>query len=546
MILIFSKGSALIEEKCSPTSSSTSWLDEHREDPIAVLKRNVSDTLTFLHQERNDFLPEDDIIIPSRKEDHVSREINLDSINLRAPKKSTLNYSEDELRDLVENEVDEVIKEAEEIVLSNVKENHVPEEVENPKQSTTDYSEEGLREAVETEVEDVIKKAEDVVNHKLNDLEFSSNKTLKFSDEVIHIDSKPDYFEEKVDSLGEDVKTLTEDSLDNLESLKDDSISIAQEKSDEAFKFLENEVSSPVCTKQAISEFLQKESVGELHDILQSDQSKSPKSPKSSIPVARTRKSLEKEKDVDILLSDDKSKTNHELLTKIPVMKCGKIKTIKKHSKDPLKEFVTLSKDVNWDDDGDATEIITTITSEPITTITKITESTPETIRSKIPVLHADIVEHHDHPESDIFSKSKIPVLKSDNTKTTVTTETITSPNSTKVVETFETYITSPGSRVSTKSSTLDSDSDEDSTRSPPLKGILKKSTCVRTIGSSSGSDIALHEEGAELSEDESGMSNLSIQHLLLLYFLKLPNENSLKLISLKFSSIYVLLISYC
>lgn len=518
MILIFSKGSAENEEKSSPTSSLAPWLDEHQEDPIAVLKRNVSDTLTFLHQERNDFLPEDDIIIPSRKEDHVAKEINLDIINLKTPKKSTADYSEEELRNAAENEVDEVIKEAEDIVFSSVKENHIPNELdldsinlEISREVTTDYSEEDLREAVESEVENVIKQAEEVVNQKLNDLEASSNKTLKFSDEVVQIESKPDYFEEKVDSLGEDVKTLTEDSLDNLESLKDDSISIAQEKSDEAFKFLENEASSPLCTKQAISEFLQKESIGELQPVLPSEQPKSPKSPKSSIPVAKTRKSLEKEKDVDILLSDDKSKANHELLTKIPVMKGGKIKTIKKHSKDPLKEFVTLSKDVNWDDDDDATEIISTITSEPIikTTITRITESTPESIKSKIPVLQTDVFETHEYPESDMISKSKIPVLKSENTKTTVTTETITSPNSTKVVETVETYITSPGSRVSTKSSTLDSDSEEDSRRSPPLRGILKKTTCVRTVGSSSGSDIALHEEGAELSEDESGMSIL-------------------------------------
>lgn len=458
MILIFSKGYAENEEKPLPTSSAP-WLDVRQEDPIAVLKRNVCDTLTFLHQERNDFLPEDDIIIPSRKEDHVSKEINLDSINLKTPKKSL-----------------------------------------------TDYCEEDLREVVENEVEDVIKQAEEVVNQKLNDLEGSSNKTLKFSDEVVHIECKPDFLEEKADSLGEDIKTLTEDSLENLESLKDDSISIAQEKSDEAFRFLENEVSSPVCTAQAISDFLEKESEGELQCI-SSDQAKSPKSPKSSIPISKTRKSIEKEKEVDVLLGDDKSKSKDDLLTKIPVMKGAKVKTIKKHSKDPLKEFVTLSKDVNWDDDGDATEIITTITSEPIvqTTVTKITttETTPDIIKSKIPVLHTEM-----HPDSEIVSKSKIPVLKSDNTKTTVTTETITSPNSTKVIETIETFITSPGSRVSTKSSTLDSDSDEDSRRSPPLKGILKKTTCVRTVGSSSGSDIALHEEGAELSEDESGMSH--------------------------------------
>lgn len=357
---------------------------------------------------------------------------------------------------------------------------------------------------VETELEQVIKQAEEVVNQKLNDVEGSSNKTLKFSDEVVHIENKPDFFDEKIDSLGEDVKTLTEDSLDNLESLKDDSISVAQEKSEEAFKFLENEASSPVCTAQVISDFLVKESEGELHNA---DQAKSPKSPKSSIPVAKTRKSIEKEKDVDVVLADDKTKINNDLLTKIPVIKGAKVKTIKKHSKDPLKEFVTLSKDVNWDDDGNATEIITTITTDPIvkTTVTKIisTESTPESIKSKIPVLHQ--TDLPDLLEYEVLSKSKIPVLKSENTKTIITTET-TSPNSNKVIETIETYITSPGSKVSTKSSTVDSDSDEDSRRSPPLKGILKKTTCIRTVGSSSGSDIALHEEGAELSEDESGM----------------------------------------
>lgn len=388
-----------------------------------------------------------------------------------------------------------------------------------PKKSTSDYYEDDLREVVENEVEEVIKQAEEVVNQKLKDLDGSSNKTLKFSDEVFHIENKQDFPDEKGDSFGDDVKTLTEDSLDNLESLKDDSISVAQEKSEEAFKFLENETSSPVCTARTVLDFLEKESEGELLESAEGEQSKSPKSPRSSIPVAKPRKSIEKEKDIDVLLNDDKFKANNELLTKIPVIKGAKVKTIKKHSKDPLKEFVTLSKDVNWDDDGDATEIITTITSEPIvkTTVTKIvtTQSTPENIKSKIPVLHPESItlntsETFENPDAEILSKSKIPVLKSDNTKT-VTTETITSPNSTKVIETVESYITSPGSRISTKSSTVDSDSDEDSRRSPPLKGILKKTTCVRTIGSSSGSDIALHEEGAELSEDESGMLYSSV-----------------------------------
>lgn len=498
-----------------------------------MLKKNVSDTLTFLHQERNDFLSEEDIIIPSRKNDHISKEINLDSINLKTPKKSTTDY--EDMREAIVNEVDIVIKQAEEY-LRDVQEHGDDDTFEQPEKKFHVVIENGmdeikdnsdyLRETAESEIDEVIKQAEEVVNQKLNDLEGSSNKTLKFSDEVIHIEAKQDYPEEKGDSLGEDVKTLTEDSLDNLESLKDDSISVAQEKSDEAFKFLENEASSPICTPQTISNFLEKESEGEIHHSSQIEQPVSPKSPKSAIPVAKPRKSVEKEKDVDVLFGDDQSKVNNELLTKIPVMKGAKVKTIKKHSKDPLKEFVTLSKDVNWDDDDDDTnEIITTITTEPIvkTTVTKIvtTESTPESLNNKFPALQRDLLPFNiSEHESELISKSKIPILKTDNPKTTVTTERITSPNSTKVIETVETFVTSPGSIFSTKSNTVDSDSDEDSRRSPPLKGILKKTTCVRTVGSSSGSDIALHEEGAELSEDESGkFRSLTFTQLLLMSY---------------------------
>ncbi|CAG9824123.1 unnamed protein product, partial [Phaedon cochleariae] len=363
-------------------------------DPIALLKRHVNDTMTFLHQERNDFLPEDDIIIPSRKDDHIAKAIDLDSINLKTPKRSTSDY-EDSLREAAENEVDEVIKEAEE-----------------------------------------------VVNERLK-----TNKVLRFSEELTN----------NVDSLYEDVKTITEDSLDNLDSLKDDSISVAQEKSEEAFKFLENEASSPLVSKPVDSHsFLEREI-----EATMVDEQKSPK--KSAIPVAKPRQS----RDGD---GEDRaaSPTDSELLTKIPVsLKGGKVKTIKKHSKDPLKEFVTLSKDVNWDDDDETNKII----------------STMDPTKSMIPV---------PRPESLVVSppkSSKIPVLKTETIR-------IGSPPC------EANALVSPGSKVSTKSSTVDSESDDDSGRSPVLKGILKKG--VRTVGSSSGSDIALHEEGAELSEDES------------------------------------------
>ncbi|KAG5900648.1 hypothetical protein JTB14_005921 [Gonioctena quinquepunctata] len=427
-------------------------------DPIVVLKRNVSDTLTFLHQERNDFLSEDDIIIPSRKDDHISKEIDLDSI--KTPKRSTSDY-DDNLRVVVESEVDEVIKQAEEVV--------------NDKLNATD-----------TMIED------------------RSNKVLRFENEISEelVNDK-----EIFDSVFDDVKTTTEDSLENLESLKDDSISTLQEKSDEAFKFLENEVSTPSTPKHDSQMFLQKELEATIVDEA------SQKSPKSAIPVAKPRKSVEKERDPGIFDDRPLSPTDSELLTKIPVsMKGGKVKTIKKHSKDPLKEFVNLSKDVNWDDDEETNKIINTvtITKEPIvqtTTVTRtIVEGSPEGVKSKIPVLHPEsLTETTERYDFEISPKSKIPVLRTESTRITSpqtiqVERTIISPDSTKVVETT---IVSPGSKVSTKSSNADSESDDDSRRSPPLKGILKK-TAIRTVGSSSGSDIALHEEGAELSDDES------------------------------------------
>ncbi|KAJ8966561.1 hypothetical protein NQ314_003456 [Rhamnusium bicolor] len=519
-------------------------LEEPHIDPIAILKKNVSDTLTFLHQERNDFLPEEDIIIPSRKDDHISKEIDLNSINLRTPKRSTSDYDDSfhesgvKVEDNLYNVIDdfrEVDNHFCSIIKKDVKE--VDDNLQKALENQTKVND-NFRSVVENEVEDVIKEAENVVNDKLNNLDSftvnKSNRVIRFEDEVIedldynkeHISEKFDSARNTGDSIFDDVKTTTEDSLDNLESLKDDSISVAQERSEEAFKFLENEASSPMISRPLEDSltFIQKERDWPLnHDepnksISFSDLPVSPKSPRSAIPVAKIRKSIEKEKDIDFLFNEDRgdtiSPTDSELLSKIPVMKGAKVKTIKKHSKDPLKEFVNLSKDVNWDDDDEETiNIIKTVTTDPIvkTTVTRIThENIPESVKSKIPVLHTESLsptEMTERYEIEVSPKSKIPVLKTESTiitspEMTRVERTIISPDSTKVVETTTTIV-SPGSRMSTKSSTIDSDSDDDSRRSPPLRGILKK-TSVRTIGSSSGSDVALHEEGAELSDDDS------------------------------------------
>lgn len=412
------------------------------------MKKNVSDTLTFLHQERNDFLPEDDIIIPSRKDDHISNEINLDSIKS------------------------------------------------NKKSSSSDYFGDTIRDDVIDDVKDVIKQAEDIVNDmKLNDYINEMEK-----DEILQNNNN-----DTADSVLDDFKTLTEDSLDNLDSLKDDS-STAQEKSEEAFRFLENEASSPILIKNQLSDdFLQKE-IDSERSVTFSDIPKT-KSNSSNIPLPKQRQKIDKEKDIDLLFSEE----NDEFLSKIPV-KASKVKTIKKHSKDPLKEFVNLARDVNWDDEDEDGNI------DPIvkTTVTRIstTQQHSEPLKSKIPLLHTEtlspteLTERYEVDDDSTPQKnSKIPVLKTESTRIHSPPDTIClqTNSPTQIIET--TTILSPGSRVSTKSSTLDSDSDDDSIRqntSPPLKGILKK-TSVRTVGSSSGSDVALHEEGAELSDDESG-----------------------------------------
>lgn len=527
--MIFSKGVLQDKEVISPASTEE-VIEEPFVDPIAILKKNVSDTLTFLHQERNDFLPEEDIIIPSRKHDHISQEIDLNCINLKPPRRSTSDY-DDSFQDNIDTHYDVNIIQDVDPFIEYSNKNY---DVQNVLQNDVKLLDDNLRSVVESEVTEVIKQAEHVVNNKLNSLnnsvEDKSNKVIRFQEEILeNLDNKVDSTKETADSIFDELKTTTEDSLDNLESLKDDSISAAQEKSEEAFKFLENEVSSSnVSTPLEDSlSFIQREVDSTFSNedpskiVSFSNAPVSPKSPRSNIPIPKVRKSLEKEKDIDVLFNEERSDsispTDSELLSKIPVaMKVGKVKTIKKHSKDPLKEFVTLSKDVNWDDDEETTKIIRTVTSDPIvkTTVTRITsENLPEHVKSKIPVLQTESLSPSEMTERydiEVSPKSKIPVLKTETTRIISpegVEKDIVSPDSTRIIETTTTIV-SPGSRVSTKSSTIDSDSDDDSRRSPPLKGILKK-TSVRTIGSSSGSDVALHEEGAELSDDDSGMSSI-------------------------------------
>ncbi|XP_030749087.1 ankyrin-3-like isoform X3 [Sitophilus oryzae] len=557
-------------------------------NPFEILKKNVSDTLTFLHQERNDFLPQEDIIIPSRKDDHISKEIDLEYISLKTPKKNqefVFNESKDIKKEIPQQEQhveklqyatkstsvksdlevnneesitenrDELVKlvsvstPSEENSTNKTSEVRFHEDV-SPKDNHVENSipydyEDSVRDIAQQEVQDVIKQAEEVVNYMQNEQEqfLPNDKEIKF------------HVEERVDSVFDDIRTNTEDSLDNLESLKDDSISAIQEKSEEAFKFLEQEASSPLLSKPSpdtdefISKhssalddsaaFIQRETESELKDDISFSESQSEDSlsPKSSIPLAKTRKGKDKKKgknknkkevtndeENDETNRDCKSPTEDELQSKIPIVKGSKVKTIKKHSKDPLKEFATISKDIDWDKDDEqtvTTKIIKTVTTDPIvkTTVTRITSETlPESVKSKIPVLSSGSSPQKDERASaeelgdQGSGKSKIPVLKTESMTITppdviLTERTTVSPSSTRVIETTTTTIVSPISQTSTKSSTVDSDSDDESRRqSPRLKSILKKSPQqqppVHPVGSSSGSDIALHEEGGELSSD--------------------------------------------
>lgn len=525
-------------------------------DPIEVLKKRVNETLTFLHQERNDFLPQEDIIIPSRKDDHVSMEINLDSI------KKLKEQS-------VEKDTDEIAKNVRAIVQTELTETIKDLDLEIEDEQVHDIN---FRNEIQSEVSAVIKAAEDAVNELKSQEEIerpnlairlnsnanelvnnvqptqirivsfdttsstTTNDSAKTEKDFDSLTDLSGSFTKEYELKEKDFESLQPDSLkseilendlpatDNTGLKHDDSFDrVVQEKSAEAFKFLETEISSPAIPTSL--DFVEIEPIfPEKKGAFSHHESPTKLSPtKSSIPVAKTRQSkIEKEKDLDTLynqvLDRVSSPTEGDLLSKIPVSSCKvKVKTIKKHSKDPLKEFVKLTQDVNWDDtDNDVITTTITKTSDPIvkTTVTRITTtetSVPETTRSKIPVYHSvDVTESSENKipdRTETHNKSKIPVLHTETTR-------IVSPEVTHVERTIispsqivDTTLVSPGSdrtKTSTKSSTIDSDSDSDSRRSPPLKGILKKSS-IRTIGSSSGSDVALHEGGAELSDDDSG-----------------------------------------
>lgn len=397
----------------TPVKTETTTQDDF-ENRLQGLKKKVSDTLTFLHQERNDFLPQEDIIIPTRKDDHVSMHIDLGSIK----KESKRNLND-------------------------------------------------VHRVASNEVSDIVKKAEDTVNDLKSDLVSLKKESRKHSD------------------INKEL----------------------QLRSEEAFKFLENEASSPICAK--------KDYDSDQVDVIDSNKIvnfKTPDSP-TKIPVAKPRQQPQQSKNVDHVLNENRSgsPTECDLLSKIPVSSKGKMKTIKKHSKDPLKEFVQLSKDVNWDE-TDAVETAIQ-TADPIvkTTVTRITPiPSPEATKSKIPILHTEALSPKELSEKfDLNQKSdrsKIPIIHHETTR-------ITSPDS---IKSFDSNLVSPSSeaKYSVKSSTVDSDSETDSRRSPPLKGILKK-TPFRTVGSSSGSDVALHEPGAESSEDESGAYLSNVAYIL-------------------------------
>ena len=501
------------------------------DDSIEQLKQHVSDTLTFLYQERNDFLPDEDIIIPSRKDDHVSLNIDLDNIRKQADikrimfeNKKLLKENEEianNVRVIVQNEITYVMEELTE-------DNDDLNKQEDWKYGALQYIQhendvlnvdgfqslgDDLRNSVRFEVEDVIRKAEILADNIKK-----STENLSQGNKLDMVDIK----ESLDDSVQETLDDLSGSTLDNsFQKALDDSLVKAQQKSEEAFRFLEHEASSPIikhtrpCFEDSLR-FIQNEIEENQFNVSYSPNKLSPT--KSSIPIAKPRQKdvkIEKEKDLEMLFSS-LDPTDNDILSKIPISAKGKIKTIKKHSKDPLKEFVKLTQDVNWDENDRETVTVTSVTIDPIvrTTVTKITteQVLPEVTnqKSKIPLFQGE-THYCEAEKNDLSPKSKIPVLVTETTR-------IVSPESIHIEKTVlstnqivDTTIVSPGSdknQASTKSSTVDSDSDDtDSRTSPPLKGILKKNS-IRTVGSSSGSDIALHEAGAELSDDDSGMSN--------------------------------------
>lgn len=312
------------------------------------------------------------------------------------------------------------------------------------------------------------------------------------------------------ETANEVVSEIISEAESNMSSNLDDSLKLAVKKSEEAFSFLEHE-EDVIPLKQDYDNndlFINKETelynqnyelinnVSNEKDKIETPTKKSKN--KSNIPKLKSKeKYLKDEKDVDVVLSQTEEENlslgESDILSRIPVAsnKQMKVKTIKKHSKDPLKDFVKMvNADGNWDEmklsDTNLYEQKTYTTTEPdgTTTTTKIEYSTsPEVTKTTTieystnsPKTHKKTYELSE--SNNVSPKSKIPVLMNEVSKTSSPTES--------------------------HKDIVDSDSDTDSRQSPPLKGILKKSS-MRTLGSSSGSDIALHEAGGELSDDDTG-----------------------------------------
>lgn len=385
------KESKFIGEK-TPINAQLNSFDNC--NSISDLKQKIGDTLSFLHQERNDFLPNDEIALPLT---NTEAALNTATIVSSTPHKT----------------------------------------------------------------------------HE-NDSNFTQ-------------------VQNEIPSLGDKLADAANEQANILNRTIDDSCSILLKKSEEAFSFLEHEDDkslSPIIeipTKNhfelPLSPIIENNTNHVKFDssigngaIGDGDKSK------SAIPKLKQNKKekyLKDEKDVDLLLSQEEdsslSPSESDLLSRIPVAasKNVKVKTIKKHSKDPLKEFVKL---VNADGTWDETKLVegggpATIYEQ--TTITTCTSSTGDPV----------VVQHTTEINNAATSpKSKIPVL-------------------------MEATKLSPTQESKREREIVDSDSDTDSRQSPPLRGILKKSS-MRTLGSSSGSDIALHEAGGELSDDDTGNFN--------------------------------------
>lgn len=323
---------------------------------------------------------------------------------------------------------------------------------------------------------------------------FVSSTPKKVHENKEEVQNDPDLIKTVKDTANEiiaDVIREAENSPLNL----DDSLKIAVKKSEEAFSFLENEDdATPIRTDIDHNDlFIQKESenyvpenkdVIETHEKVQVENKENKSKNKSNIPKIKTKeKYLKDEKDLDVLLSQENNEniSAHEsdILSRIPVAsKPIKVKTIKKHSKDPLKEFVKM---VNADGSWDESKLDTTIYEQTYTTTEPDGLTTTTTIEymSSPEITKTTTIEYStNQPETNNTSpKSKIPILLNDS------------------------KVSSPSE---SQKEMCDSDSDTDSRQSPPLRGILKKSS-MRTLGSSSGSDIALHEAGGELSDDDTG-----------------------------------------